>query len=140
MRFTKLGDLEVVTRITGPTHPFLGMALAPTSASITPIVERVCLDRPQVEFEPFDAKRDLCRDVLTAVQEPNDRFGTHLGVTRIRYCADDQPIPSVYHGLAKALVEHVISRQARDASHQSNFQQTDMCHEPLTSEHVSHRD
>jgi hypothetical protein len=107
MRFTKVGELEVVTRITGPTHQLLGMALTTASIGDRPILERVSLARPDAEVESFDPERDLCREVLAGVQEANDRLGTHFGATRIRYCADDSPIPGVYHRLARALVEHV---------------------------------
>jgi hypothetical protein len=136
MRFAKVDDLEVVTRITGPTHHLLGMVLAPASIPGTPILERVSLAHPEAEAEPFDPERDLCREVLTAVRETNDRLGTHYGVARIRYCADDPPLPGVYHRLARALVEHVISEQGRDALLQPSFQQTDGFHDPLTSERV----
>jgi len=134
MRFTKVGDLDVVTRITGPTHHLLGIALSPTSCPEAPIVERVSLDHPQAEGEPFDPESDLCREVVTAVQDANDRMGTHLGVARIRYCADDPPVAGVYHRLAQALVERVISEQ--EASLQPSFAQTDGCHDHLSSKRV----
>jgi len=109
MRFSKVGDLEVVTRVTGPTHPSLGIAFSPTVCSEDPIVERVSLDHPQAEAEPFDPERDLCREVMTAVREANDRMGCHFCVTRIRYCADDPPIAGVYYRLAQDLIEHVMT-------------------------------
>lgn len=136
MRFTKVGDLEVVTRITGPTHHLLGMALATAPIPDAPILERVSLDPPQTEVEPFDPDRDLCREVLAGVREANDRLGAHLGVMRIRYCADDPPIPGVYQRLAQALVEHVISERGREASLQPSFEPTDAFPDPLTSERV----
>jgi hypothetical protein len=125
MRFTKVGDLEVVTRITGPTHHLLGMVLEPTSTPDTPILERVSIAHPQVEVEPFDPESALCREVLAGVEEANDRLDTHFGVTRIRYCADDPPVPGVYHRLAQALVEHVKSQPGRGASLQPGFEPSD---------------
>src|SRR5262245_2730564 len=111
MRFTKIGDLDVVTQITGPTHHFLGIAFSPVPAPEPPILERVSLDHPLPEVETFDPENDLCREVLEAVREVNDRLGTLLGVTRIRYCADDPPVVGMYRHLAQALVEHEISQQ-----------------------------
>lgn len=134
MRFTKIGDLEVVTRITGPTHHLLGMALTPTSIPATPILERVSLARPQAEVEPFDPERDLRREVLAGVQEANDRLGTHFRVTRIRYCADDPPLAGVYHRLAEALVEHVIADSGPETSLEASFAQTEDFPDPLPSE------
>jgi hypothetical protein len=136
MRFTKVDNLEVVTRITGPTHHLLGMALTPASIPDTPIVEKVSLARPQAEVEPFDPERDLCREVLAGVQKANDRLGTHFAVTRIRYCADDPPIPGVYHRLAEALVEHVIAEPGREASLETGFARTAGIPDPLPSERV----
>ena len=43
MRFTKVGDLAVVTQITGPTHHLLGMALTDALVAESPILERVSL-------------------------------------------------------------------------------------------------
>jgi hypothetical protein len=136
MRFTKVGDLEVVTRITGPTHHLLGMALTSASTPETPILEKVSLARPQAEVEPFDPERDLCREVLAGVQEANERLGTRFGVTRIRYCADDPPVPGVYHRLAEALVEHVIADPGPETSLEPSFAQTEDYPDPLPSERV----
>jgi hypothetical protein len=136
MRFTKVDDLDVVTRITGPTHHLLGVAFTPASTPAPPILERVSLDRPRAEVEPFDPERDLCREVLAGVREANERLGTHFGVTRIRYCADDPPTPGVYHRLAQALVEHVTEEPGRNATLQPSFAQTDRFHDPLPSESV----
>jgi hypothetical protein len=112
MWFTKIGDLDVVTRITGPTHHLLGIAFSPVPRLETPILERVSLDHPLPEVETFGSENDFCREVLEAVRETNDRLGIHFGVTRIRYCADDPPVVGMYRRLAQALVEHLISQQA----------------------------
>ncbi len=136
MRFTKVGDLEIVTRITGPTHHLLGMAFTAAPAHDAPILERVSLARPQAEVEPFDPERDLCREVLAGIREANDRLGTHLGVARIRYCADDSPLPGVYHRLAQALVEHVTAEPGWETSLGPGLAQADGLHQPLTSERV----
>jgi hypothetical protein len=136
MRFTKVGELEIVTRVTGPTHHLLGIVLAPASSPETPILERVSIDRPQAEVEPFDPERDICREILTAVKDANDRLGTHFGVTRIRYCADDPRVAGIYGRLAQALVEHVLSEQEQQARLQPSFEETDGCREHLSTERV----
>ena len=136
MRFAKVGDFVVVTRITGPTHHLLGIVFAPASTARTPILERVSLDRPQVEVEPFDPERDVCREVLTAVRDANVRLGTDFGVTRIRYCVDDPPVAGIYGRLAQALVEHVFSEQEQEATLQPSFEGTDGFREPLPTERV----
>jgi hypothetical protein len=112
VQFTRVGDLDIVTRITGPTHHFLGIAFSPVPNPEMPVLERVSLDHPLPEVETFDPTNDLCREVLEALHESNDRLGTQLGVKRIRYCADDPPGVGVYRRLVQALIEHVIWEQA----------------------------
>jgi hypothetical protein len=136
MQFTKVGELDIVTRVTGPTHHFLGMVLAPGSTPETPILERVSIDRPQAELEPFDPAREICREVLTAVQDANDRLGTRFGVVRIRYCVDDPPVAGIYGRLAHALVEHAFSEQEQEATLQPSFAETDGRREQLSTERV----
>jgi hypothetical protein len=136
MRFTKVGDLEVVTRITGPTHHLLGMALTPSAATGQPVLEKVSHGHPKAEVETFVPESDFCREVMAGVREANERFGTHFGVARIRYCIDDPPVPGVYHRLAQALVEHVISERGRQAVPQPSFEQTDGFRDPLAPERV----
>ena len=134
MQFTRIGDLDIVTRISGPTHHFLGIALAPVPGPETPILERVSLDHPLAEVEPSDPEYELCREVLETVREINDRLGTHFGVKRIRYCTDDPPVPGIYRRLTQALVEQVISQT--EASLQPSFEQTDGCHDHLSSKRI----
>ena len=136
MQFTKIGELDIVTRVTGPTHHLLGMVLAPASTRETPILERVSIDHPQAEVEPFDPARELCREVLTAIQDANDRLGTHFGVTRIRYCVDDPPVAGIYGRLAHALVEHMFSGQEQEATLRPSFEETDGCRERLSTERL----
>jgi hypothetical protein len=136
MRFTKVGDLDVVTRITGPTHHLLGMALTDAPFAGSPILERVSFACPEAEVESFDPGRDLCREVLEGIRDANDRLGTHFGVMKVRYCADDPPIPGVYHRLAQALIEHVVSELGRGASLPPTLAPTDGFPDPITPERV----
>lgn len=133
MQFAKRGDLDIVTRISGPSHHLLGLVLSPVFRSETPVVERVSFDHPEPEVEPFDPENNLCRDVLTAVEEANGRWGTHFGITTIRYCADDPPVAGIYRRLAQALIEHVISEQEATTL---NYEQTDGRYDNLISKHV----
>jgi len=111
MRFTRIGDLEVVTRITGPTHNFLGLAFSTDAEPSTPILERVELESSKATIEPVDVGEDIRREVVEAVSEANQRLGTHFTVTKIRYCEDDTPVPGIHGQLAGSLVEHVAREQ-----------------------------
>jgi hypothetical protein len=106
MQFTRLEDLEVVTRITGVHHHFLGLRFSQIPVPGTMVVERVSLENPEPEIEEFDSQKRLYREVMNGVSEANERLGTHFGVIKIRYCVDDPPIPGIYYRLARALVEH----------------------------------
>jgi len=133
MQFAKHGDLDLVTRISGPSHHLLGLVLSPVFRSETPIIERVSFTHPKPEVEPFDPENSLCRDVLTAVHDANARWGTHFGVATIRYCADDPPSVGIYRRLAQALIEHLISEQEATTL---NYEQTDGRNDHLLSKRV----
>jgi hypothetical protein len=134
MQFTKIGDLDILIRVTGPTHHLLGLVLSPGHGPEAPILERVSLDHPDPERERFDPERDVCREVLAGVQDANNRLGTHFVVTKIRYCADDPPVAGIYRRLAEALVEHMALGQETPAS--PSFEQADGQHDQVFSKHV----
>jgi len=115
MRFTKLGDMQAVTRITGPHHHFLGIQFSPGPTTALPVLERVSCDSIEAASEAFDSPKTLCREVVNGVSEANNRLGTHYAVSKIRYCADDLLIPGVYRQLAQALVEHVAQEKENPA-------------------------
>ena len=107
MQFTRLEDLEVVTRITGLHHHYLGLGFSQIPVPGTMVVERVSLENPEPEIEEFDSQKRLYREVMNGVSEANEHLGTHFEVCKIRYCANDPPMPGIYHRFARALVEHV---------------------------------
>ncbi|MDR3618511.1 MAG: hypothetical protein P4L85_04105 [Paludisphaera borealis] len=111
MQFTRIGDLDVVTRVSGPHHHFLGVALSSGGEAPTPVLERVAFENSEVTIEPSDDRIDLRREVLEAVSEANRRLGTNFRVMRIRYCGDDASVPGIYGRLARSLVEHVAREQ-----------------------------
>lgn len=116
MRFTRIGDLDVVTRTTGPTHHFLGIVLTSGPGPESPVMERVSISHPEPRIEPFDRENTIYREVVEAVRDANKRFGAHYSLARLRYCADDPPSANVYHRLAQALVERAVSREREDAA------------------------
>ncbi len=88
MRFSKVQNLDVVTRIIGPTHNFLGIEFSEyPGEGRMPVLERWrSHDEPKLEI--VDPHSDLCREVMDGVATENDRLGTHVGVVRIR-CGPD---------------------------------------------------
>jgi hypothetical protein len=120
MQFTRIGRLDVVTRISGPHHHFLGIEFSADGGSSTPQLERVGIAGVEAAVEPPGARADLRREVLDAVAEANSRLGTHLTVARIRYCADDPSLPGVYGRLARSLVEHVAQEEMNPGTETSH--------------------
>ena len=126
MQFTKLEDLDVVTRTNGPHHHFLGIGLSQVPVACMTVLERVSLENPEPQTEEFDSQKDLFREVMNGVSEANERLGTHFGVIKIRYCVDDPPIPGIYHRLAVALVEHVTQEKMHDPTKPSKQKPLEM--------------
>lgn len=112
MRFAKVQGLDVVTRITGPTHHYLGIEFSKSlKADRLPVVERLSRDQGEPTLEIVDSDSNLCREVMLGVASANERLGTRLGIVRIRYLAEDSNVPEIYRQLAQALVEHVVERR-----------------------------
>ena len=107
MQFTKIGDLHIVTRVSGPQHLFLSVALSTTGAPAALVLERGDLETGAVTIETADARSDRRREVLEAVSEANRRLGTEFKVTKVRYCSDDAALPGIYGRLARTLMQHV---------------------------------
>ncbi|AMV37513.1 hypothetical protein [Planctomyces sp. SH-PL62] len=105
MRFSRIDGLDVVTRITGPIHHFLGIEFGRGLAREAR-VERVDSEGAHHDVEvagstpPDSVRREVAR--------ANKRLGSKLGARVIRYCTDDPAIPGVYERLAEALAERVF--------------------------------
>jgi len=124
MRFTRIGELDVVTRIIGPHHHFLAIQFLPSLAEDPPVLERVSEDGTSVSPMAGEAREALCREVLGGVAEANNRLGTNLGVGRIRVCGDDPRIPGVYGQLAEALVGHVVEQPRSGSNIRNSAEET----------------
>jgi hypothetical protein len=113
MRFSRRGDYEVVTRISGPLHHYLGLRLVrdrDNSGAASLIVEDLS---PAVEGDrhgEMPGREDLTSEVLAALDAANARLGTHYGVVGIHYCSSDPDRKNVYRELAEKLIEHVDLR------------------------------
>lgn len=114
MRFSKSGDFEIVTRITGPIHHYLGLRFSSEPRHPGPIVEVLSLDRGASDAPALSDQRRIVDEVVRGVGAANRRLGTHYEVAGIRYCVDDSWRDGDYIALSETLVEHVARRdQAR---------------------------
>jgi hypothetical protein len=122
MQFNRVGDYEVITRITGPHHHFLGLRLAPGGgASLAwstnvlasemhcraPLVEAVSLSGEVRRTEVRDDFKRIVDEVTQGLCAANAHLGTDYEVAAVRYCDADPPVPGIYADLAEQLVEHL---------------------------------
>lgn len=106
MRFDSVGDYLVVSRITGPHHNMLQLRLAHSQQGA---VERQAMVQPPASATRALDAEQVVAAVLDGVASANDRLGTRLAVTHIRFVADDSKPESIYRMLAEALVEHFVA-------------------------------
>ena len=111
MKFSKNGPFDVVTRISGPHHHYLGVVLEIDRARSAVDVEGCTVDGSTAPVEPTCAD-ELRSEVSSGINAANRRLGTRFGVSRIRYCLADPAVSGVYRAMAEHLVEHVEQSQA----------------------------
>ncbi len=110
MQFTRIGDLDVVTRITGPHHNYLGIQFTPDIATAAPVLERISGDGSSIEPLTPDAGDAIWQEIVDGVSEGNRQLGTSYSIRRARICAGDPISKGVYGQLAHALLEHAVER------------------------------
>ena len=93
-----------ITRITGPTHNFLGLSFTDQAESIrmgSLFLEENC--SCPVVLEPLEVKEH----VLRGVEEANQDLGTGYKINYIEYVANDSGPAPVYEMLASCIVHHM---------------------------------
>ena len=105
MQFTRQDDFYRVSRVTGPTHNFLSVALT-IGAEVT----------PQAEALPGHCHAHRALDplaILSHAQEglalANQQFGTDYRLSHAQYCVGDSPPEAVYGVLVFKIIEHLTS-------------------------------
>jgi len=106
MNFSKNGEFDVITRVTGPHHHYLGLVLRTDSG--TALAEAEDLS-PSPVNAPVDWARveQLRSEVSRGVGSANERLGTSYQASGIRFCSSDPPLKDVYRILTEELVQHV---------------------------------
>jgi hypothetical protein len=113
MRFARRGECDVVTRIAGPLHHYLGLRLIQDQGTgpIDPTVEDLS---PPAGSRPLPLQPtvvDLVTTVLEGLKAANDRLGTRYTAEKIIFCSSDQYRKETYKLLTEALVEHVSQKE-----------------------------
>jgi hypothetical protein len=115
MRFSKSGELDVVTRITGPHHHYLALQLDPDGDPSFVDVECIWPEGLIGSVEPTRAA-EIRLEVSLGIDAANKRLATRFRVIRIRIGASDPPVKDVYRSMAERLVEHVRGLQGQIAA------------------------
>jgi hypothetical protein len=107
MQFTRLGNFAVVTRVTGPTHHYLGLRLSQGVDQGVPEVEELASSSPNDTIGPMPDQAQVVEEVLVGLDNANGRLGTDYKVKAIRYRSSDPVIKGVYTLLTESLVDHI---------------------------------
>ena len=103
MQYRFDGEFHRLSRVTGPTHNLLALALADAAWSGAPAVEP--LDAGEGSASHLDAA-EVARAVCEGVVEANREFGCDYAARRIQFVPSDSPPAAVYRHLAREIVRH----------------------------------
>lgn len=106
MNFSIVEGRHCVSRVTGPTHNFLGLRLSKL------LTERVTVLKLPPVRKGGDGRLDeaqLQAAVIAGVEIANRECGTEWHVTEIAYIADDTPVYSQYELCARAVIKQLAA-------------------------------
>jgi hypothetical protein len=104
VQFSKVGDRLQASRITGPTHNFLGLRVD------VAMPERLLIARLQPIGKRGPSGIDeakLVEAVMAGVARANSENGTSWHIVEITYVEDDTPVYGQYEICAHAIVQRL---------------------------------
>jgi hypothetical protein len=103
MQYRFDGEFHRLSRVTGPTHNFLALALSDAAWGGAPSVEPLDVgDGGAPRLESGEVARAVCDGVADA----NREFGCDYAARRIQFVPSDSPPAAVYRHLAREIVRH----------------------------------
>lgn len=105
MRFHRDGDLFVVTRVTGPTHNYLGIALDGEPGALIEVVPAPADGGALAGLDPAEVAA-LVRDGVDAA---NSSLGTAYHLRTVAFVPSDSGPVAIYRDLAVVLIERIHS-------------------------------
>ena len=102
MQFILDNGVYKISRITGPTHNFLGIRLGDNSNS----VEVSALPVKQGEAQRVE-KNDVLKQVLAGLQDINSELAKGYSVSEVFFVPSDTPSSSVYKLLTIELIKRI---------------------------------
>lgn len=100
MNVTKSDGIYKISRITGPKHNYLGLALSTIPPQTTAIIRR----RLNGESDMIDESKMIAA-ITFGIEDANRLLNTPLFAHSIEYVPSDTPDYSAYSQLAHAIVE-----------------------------------
>jgi hypothetical protein len=113
MIFSRNGEFDVVARVSGPHHHYLGLVLRSDCGTALADVEDLdaSLETGSVDSARLERLRS---EVWRGIAAANEQLGTNYQASRIRFCGADPSLKDVYRILAQHLVEHVARSRDGD--------------------------
>jgi hypothetical protein len=111
--FSRNGEFDVVTRVTGPHHHYLGLVLRSDRGTALAEVEDLSAS-PETGSVDLARVERLRSEVSRGIAAANEQLGTNYQASRIRFCSADPSLKDVYRTLAKHLVQHVARSRDGD--------------------------
>jgi hypothetical protein len=106
MNYSKSGEFDVVTRITGPHHHYLALQMQTDAEPSYVAVECYLADGLIGPAEPT-RESEIRSEVSSGIDAANLRLATRFRASRIRFVASDPPLKGVYRIMSEGLVEHL---------------------------------
>lgn len=116
MNFTFADGRHCVSRITGPTHNFLGLRLSSQPAACVTVVRLPAVGKGK------DGRLDevqLQAAVMAGVEIANRECGTRWHVSEIAYVVDDTPAYSQYEICAQTAIKRLAAGESFGSGQQS---------------------
>ncbi|HKQ39177.1 MAG TPA: hypothetical protein VJ063_13960 [Verrucomicrobiae bacterium] len=106
MNFFRIANSFRVTRVTGPSHNFLGLEFTDVRTE-----ELIIEPHPPIgPTPPILDHEKVKQQVLRGVDEGNVYFGTKYVVKRIEFVPNDSPPSEIYKLLAYSIVERLAHK------------------------------
>jgi hypothetical protein len=105
MQFVQRGNLLIATRITGPSHNFLGVELAPPGV-IGSVPRAEAVDSPS-GCEGTVAAESILDWVTEGLAQVNSELGASYRLSRLQFVSTDTPHPHAYRMLIVAIIKRV---------------------------------
>lgn len=102
MHFTHNKGLYTVSRITGPTHNFLGIRLSESEAEITVMALPIRLNET-INITP----EDVMSQAISGLEIANRELGKQYYISEIQYVASDTYSPIAYETLTRILLKRI---------------------------------